>query len=116
MASLMDQIEEHLPGSSGESMTEEAMWRGLTLGAGVLSALVARRAVAAVWTRLKGSDRPIDPSDRSTDWSTALQWAIASGIGVGVARVAGQRAAARVWETATGSTPPGNAESALRST
>lgn len=115
MPSLIDQIEDHLPGSSGESMTEEAMWRGLTLGAGVLSALVARRLVAVLWTRLKGSDQPIDPSDRSTDWSTALQWAVASGIGVGVARVVGLRAAARVWESATGGAPPGtNAESALR--
>jgi hypothetical protein len=114
VSSLFDLIEEHLPGRGDEPVPVEAAWRGLTLASGVLSALLARRLVAALWARAKGTDHPMDPSDRSTNWSTALAWAVASGVGVGVARVVGQRTAARVWETATGSSPPGvNAEPAL---
>lgn len=114
MPALVDQIEDHLPFADDDAVTEAA-WKGLTLAAGVLSAILARRLVAFVWTWSKGSAEPVDPGDRDLDWSTALQWAIASGVGVGVARLVGQRVAAAAWERATGSRPPGaNAESALR--
>jgi hypothetical protein len=110
--SLTDRIESNLPGPSAGSALA---WKGLTLATGVVAAVVARRAVAAVWNGVKGDSGRVDPSDRSTDWSTALQWAVASGVGVGVARVVAQRTAARVWESATGSAPPGgSAEPALR--
>lgn len=111
---IQEEIGERLGGAADPSTGEALAWRGLTLGAGVLAATVARRLVGAIWSRFTDADEPSDPADRTTTWTAALQWAIASGVGVGVARVVAQRAAARAWETATGSQPPGGgAEPAL---
>ncbi|QGG95017.1 DUF4235 domain-containing protein [Actinomarinicola tropica] len=113
MERIQDEIGERF-GDAGPSTGEQVLWKAMTLGSGVLAALVARRVVGAIWTRIKGADEPTDPADRNTSWTNAIQWAVASGVGAGVARVLAQRAAARAWESATGATPPaGGAESAL---
>ena len=105
MSSLIDQIEDRLT-EGDESAGADLAWRALSMAAGVLAAVGARKLVALLW-RQWGPDRPPDPTSRETDWVTALQWAVASGIGAGVARTIGQRAAKGVWERATGSAPPG---------
>lgn len=109
---IQEEIGERL-GGSDSSAGEQAAWRAMTLLAGVLSAMLARRLVGAVWSRFK-DDKPTDPGDPGVSWGTALQWAVASGVGVGVARVVAQRAAASAWQSATGAAPPGGgAEPAL---
>lgn len=84
---------------------ENFSWKAVSLGAGALAAIGARKLVAAVWP---GSSRPpLNPADRRINWGEALSWAIASGLGAGVARLVSKRTAAKGWEMATGNTPPG---------
>lgn len=80
-------------------------WRALSVGTGALAAIAARKLVGAVWPGRH--DPPLNPADRRIDWSEALAWAVASGIGAGVARVVSKRVSAAGWERALGDTPPG---------
>lgn len=82
------------------------MWKLVSLAAGAGSAVAVRKIIAALWPSSR-PDPPLNPADRRITWSDGLQWAIASGIGAGVARLVGQRVAAAGWETATGHAPPG---------
>ncbi|MEO6571111.1 MAG: DUF4235 domain-containing protein [Ilumatobacteraceae bacterium] len=80
-------------------------WSALSLGAGALAAFGMRKLVAMAWPG--STEPPLNPADRRVNWSSALVWGIASGIGAGVARVVSSRLAAAGWEHATGETPPG---------
>lgn len=84
-------------------------WKAASTLSGVAGAVVARNVIQSLWAALSGSDRepPLNPADRKIDWSTALQWAVAAGVGAGVARLVSQRVAAAAWERATGAPPPG---------
>jgi hypothetical protein len=99
VTSVLEQIENALGGDSDsdDSLSAEATWKLVSVGAGVGSAIVARKLLAKVWPS----------SDDDKGFVSAAQWAIASGIAVGVARMVGQRVAEKAWERATGSTPPG---------
>lgn len=81
------------------------VWNGLTLASATLAAIGARKLLAAAWPGRR--QPPLNPADRRIDWGEALAWAIASGIGAGVARTVSRRLAATGWERATGETPPG---------
>jgi Protein of unknown function (DUF4235) len=100
VAAVLEEIENRLGGDSNcdDSLSTEATWKIVSVGAGVVSAIAARKVLAKVW-----------PSDDDEDkgFIAAAQWAIASGIAVGVARMVGQRVAEKAWQQATGSAPPG---------
>jgi hypothetical protein len=85
------------------------LWKVVSTGAGVLSGVLVRQAISLAWKALTSGreDPPLNPADRRISWSEGLQWAVASGIGVGVARLVSDRLAARGWEVATGHPPPG---------
>jgi hypothetical protein len=85
------------------------VWKVVSTGVGVLSGVLVRQAIGFGWKKLTSGreDPPLNPADRRVSWSEGLQWAVASGIGVGVARLVGDRLAARGWEAATGHPPPG---------
>lgn len=86
-------------------MMQQAAYRALTAMAGLATAFAARKIVSGLW---RGSvDPPLNPADRRITWRDGLTWAIATGIGAGVARLVAQRATAAGWERATGHTPPG---------
>ncbi len=91
--------------SRGAEMT----WKVASSGAGIVSSVAVRKMLQAMWPSVGDAELepPLNPADRRIDWSTALQWAVAAGVGAGVARLVGQRAAARGWEMVTGSAPPG---------
>lgn len=84
---------------------ESSAWKIVSLGSGVLAAVGMRKLIAAVWPG--PHTPPLNPADRRIDWREALAWGVASGIGAGVSRVLSKRTAAKAWERATGSTPPG---------
>jgi hypothetical protein len=44
--------------------------------------------------------------DRKVSWRAALTWAVATGVGIAVARVIAVRVSARAWEAATHEAPP----------
>ena len=95
--------------SSSDTRKTKLQWKVLSTGSGIVGGVVVRRALQAVWSSLGPGDQdpPLNPADRRIDWSTALQWAIAAGVGAGLGRLVSQRAAAAGWEAATGSPPPG---------
>ena len=88
---------------------QQVGWKLASTASGVVGGLVARKVVDAVWAAFVPSDRepPLNPADRDIEWKTALQWAVAAGVGAGIARLVSQRAAAAAWEQATGAPPPG---------
>ncbi|MEL7155465.1 MAG: DUF4235 domain-containing protein [Actinomycetota bacterium] len=84
---------------------KKLLWQAVASLAGIAAASAARKLVAASWPG--AASPPLNPADRRIDWREALGWAVASGIGAGVARLVSRRAAARGWEAAMGATPPG---------
>jgi Protein of unknown function (DUF4235) len=99
VAAVLEEIESRLGFDADASLSTEVKWKAVSVGAGVLSAVLARKALATIW---RGPD-----DDESRGFIAAAQWALASGIAIGVARTVGQRAAEKAWEQATGSPPPG---------
>lgn len=89
------------------SRRERVGWKVVSQGSAILGAIVTRKVLHALWPGESELGPPFNPADRRVDWSTAVQWAIAAGVGVGLARVVSQRGAAAGWEAATGSSPPG---------
>lgn len=91
------------------SRTDQMAWKALSTLSGALGGIVVRKLVSALWGSMRSSapEPPLNPADRRVEWSTAVQWAVAAGVGAGVGRLISQRAAAKGWEAATGSAPPG---------
>jgi hypothetical protein len=85
---------------------KEIGWKALSYGAGALAALVTRQAFATVWKGARHESPPRDPADRRVSWTQALTWAIATSVGIGVARVVAARGAAAVWEKTASEPPP----------
>lgn len=86
---------------------EESGWKLLGTASAILAGIAARKVIVAVWKALRGGDPPSNPADRETTWPEALGWAVATGVGIGVARLLAARGAAAGWERATGTLPPG---------
>jgi hypothetical protein len=82
-------------------------WKLTTWVTGALTTYVTQRALVMVWKRLRPDPPPENLADPSRGWTPAIAWAIASGVGIGVARVIALRSAERVWEAATHEAPPG---------
>ncbi len=81
-------------------------WKAIALGTGALTGLVTQRVIEFVWTTVRGSTPPKLAADRSSPWPEAVSWAVATGIGVGVARLLAVRTAAVLWEAAAHAPPP----------
>ena len=81
-------------------------WKGVSIGVGSLAALATQRLLEVLWRTLRGSTPPKVPADRSASFVDALIWAIATGVGAGVARLLAIRTAAAVWEAAAHEPPP----------
>jgi hypothetical protein len=88
------------------SVTKKYAWKAVTLGLGSLAALVTQRILEVIWTSLRGSTPPKVPADRRSPMIDALSWAVATGVGAGVARLLAVRTAAVVWEAAAHEPPP----------
>jgi hypothetical protein len=81
-------------------------WKAITLGSGALAGLVTQRLLEVAWKAVRGATPPPMPADRRSSWADALSWAIATGVGAGVARLVAIRTAARMWEATIHETPP----------
>lgn len=91
------------------ALPSKTKWKAVSTLSAIAGGIVTRKVVEAAWTALSRSDvePPLNPADRRVDWPTALQWAVAAGVGMGIGRLVSQRVAAAGWERATGSAPPG---------
>jgi hypothetical protein len=71
-----------------------------------VTGFATQRVIELIWTEVRGSTPPKQAADRSSPWPEAVSWAIATGIGVGVARLLAVRTAAVIWEAAVHAPPP----------
>jgi hypothetical protein len=81
-------------------------WKAVALASGALAGVLTQRVLGTAWKATRGGDSPPLPADRRSSWTDALTWAVASGVGAGVARLVALRTAARVWEAAIHEPPP----------
>lgn len=97
-----------LPHEPSESDSKRLAWQVVSTGTGLLAAVLTQRALTALWTRYVGVPDvgPPNPADRRINWSEAIIWAVAVGVGGGLARLVAQRLAVKGWELATGEAPP----------
>ena len=85
---------------------DRRVWRVAATLSGMLAAMAVRRVAVTTWRTTKHEDPPENPAAGDVGWREALTWAVAIGVGAGVARVVAQRGAAAAWERATGDPPP----------
>lgn len=78
------------------ALTEKLMWKFYAGAIGAATTIVAQKLVTAAWEASTG-DTPPDPNDPDTPLTQALIWAIASGVGVGVAQLVANRYVHRRW-------------------
>jgi Protein of unknown function (DUF4235) len=86
---------------------EKTAWKVLGTGLAILSGIVVRKLLMAVWRRTTKHDPPTNPGAPDTTWVEALGWALASGAAVGVSRMVAARGATAGWQRVTGTLPPG---------
>jgi hypothetical protein len=86
---------------------ERAWWLESTV-TGLLGAMVAERLIRAAYRALRkrAPDSVFDPDSVGFSWPNFLVWALAGGIGLGIAKVTSNRVATVGWEIATGTLPP----------
>ncbi len=87
------------------NVSQRLLWNLYAGAVGALSALIAQKAVRGAW-KLATGDEPPDPNDPATPISEAVIWAVAGGIGIGVAQLLTNRLAATQWEKAMGTPAP----------
>ncbi len=97
----------HRSGPEGRAAKVE--WKVVSTASGLLAGAAVRSLIGWAWGRWSPSDHdpPLNPADRDIAWGEAISWAVAAGVGAGVARVVSDRVAASGWELATGAPPPG---------
>jgi hypothetical protein len=81
-------------------------WKAIAVGTGAVTGFATQRVIELIWTAVRGSTPPKQAADRSSPWPEAVSWAVATGIGVGVARLLAVRTAAVIWEAAVHAPPP----------
>ena len=86
--------------------TKKYGWKAITIGLGALTGFVTKRVPEFIWKALRGATPPKVAADRRSSWADALSWAVATGVGVGVARLLAMRSAAVLWEAAVHEPPP----------
>jgi hypothetical protein len=85
--------------------SKKLLWNLYAGGIGALTTIVAAKVVNGVWQAATG-DAPPDPNDPNVPLRRALTWAIASGIGIGLAQLVVNRVAADQWTKAMGTPAP----------
>ncbi len=79
------------------------LFKAVSLAAGAGAAIAVRSLIGRAWP---GGAPPKNPAARDVTWRAALTWAVASGIGAGVARLVAQRLATSGWEKLSGDAAP----------
>ena len=94
------------PKSDGRTARIE--WKVVSTLSGLLVGAAVRRGIGWAWGRFSPTenDPPLNPVDHEVGWGEAIAWSVATGVGVGVARVVSDRLVARGWELATGQPAP----------
>lgn len=76
--------------------SEKIVWKIYAGVVGAVTTIVAQKLVTKAWEIATG-DEPPSPTDPDTPVFTALTWALASGVGVGVTQLLVKRVLAKRW-------------------
>lgn len=106
LARDLDVFNVEMRSEMGHAM-EKTMWKLAATGAAVLAGIAVRSTLMTLWRRVMKNEPPNNPADPATSWAEAVAWTAATGLVVGVARMAASRGAAAGWRRATGALPPG---------
>jgi hypothetical protein len=77
------------------------------IATGIAVRKVSMKVLDKVWLKTKHTTPPADPNSPGTPWAEALTWAAASGVAVGVARLATTKGMATAKMKVTGKVPEG---------
>lgn len=77
--------------------SEANQWAMFSLLASLLVGGLLKLSVTWGWTKARGEEPPRTPEQADTTWTTALLWAICTGIGVAISQVVARRGAAKLW-------------------
>lgn len=102
----LDVLNDEVRAEMGHAM-EKTVWKLAATGAAVLASIAVRNVLMAVWRSVVKTEPPNNPADPATSWGEAIAWTAATGLVIGVARMAASRGAAAGWRRATGNLPPG---------
>lgn len=86
--------------------SQKLLWNLYASGVGALTTVLAAKAVNTVWGLATG-DSPPQPNDPEVPLRRALTWAVASGVGIGLAQLLMNRFAASQWTKVMGTPAPG---------
>ena len=81
-------------------------WTAIAAGASYAAARGTALLLDEAYERARDRKAPRDPLARDASFPMVLGWAAASAVVIGVAEIAAQRGAARLFERATGHRPP----------
>jgi hypothetical protein len=85
------------------------VWKAFSTITGLVGAMIAKKLLRLGYRAIRKDadpDSPFDPTDARFSVSEALLWAIASGVGLVIAKMVSARIAAIGWKAATGKAPP----------
>ena len=84
------------------------MWRTESAVTGVLGGVIAGSLVRALYRVIRRQEprSVFDLDSGEFSWSAFVVWAVAGGLGLGIAKVLSHRLARVGWTLATGSAPP----------
>jgi hypothetical protein len=92
--------------------TEKMVWNVYSGVLGALATFVAQKLITNAWEVVTG-DEPPDLNDPEAPLVTAIIWAAASGIGVGVTQLTMNRFIQRRWVKNMGHAGPGRLKNLL---
>lgn len=76
--------------------SEKLLWKLYAGAVGAATTIVAQKLVTLAWEAATG-DEPPDPNDPETPLVSAVSWALASGVGVGMAQLIMNRFVQSRW-------------------
>ncbi len=95
------------------NVSQKLLWNLYAGAVGALTTVLAAKAVNNVW-QLATGDAPPEPNDPEVPLRSALTWAIASGVGIGLAQLLVNRFAANQWTRVMGTPAPRFNKTSLR--
>jgi Protein of unknown function (DUF4235) len=101
----LDQLDSEVRAQMSKT-SERLLWNLVGTGLAVLSGVLVRKIVVALWNQFTDHEPPTNPGAPDTTWGEALGFALASGAAVGVARVVAARGATAGWQKVMGTLPP----------
>lgn len=94
------------------AVSEKIFWKIYAGVIGTATTMVAQKLVTKAWEASTG-DEPPDPNDPDTPLTHAVIWALASGLGVGMAQLTMNRLVQKRWNKNMGHSAPGRLKNKL---